>query len=57
MGEKSANPTGGLKGSSLTSLSFNWNITAPTLTQIDEIIPYFRFGINYSISDNKYLST
>jgi opacity protein-like surface antigen len=54
MGEKSANPTGGLKGSSLTSLSFNWNITTPTLTQIDEILPYFRLGINYSISDDKY---
>ncbi len=53
-GEKSANPIGGLYGSSLTSLSFNWNITTPTLSSMDELLPYFRLGVNYAISDDEY---
>jgi len=53
-GEKSANPTGGLTGSSLTSFGFNWNITAPKLSPKEEVLPYFRFGLNYAISDDKY---
>jgi len=54
-GEKSANPIGGLSGSSLTSLSFNWNITTPTLlSNIDKVLPYFRLGANYAISDDQY---
>jgi len=54
MGEKSANITGGLYGSALTSFSFNWNITTPDLSQMDELVPYFRLGINYAISQDKY---
>ena len=54
IGEKSANRTGGLEGSSLTSLGFNWNLTAPTLSSMDEILPYFRLGLSYIISDDNY---
>jgi len=54
LGEKSANPVGGLKGSSLTSLGLNCNFTIPTISSIDKVLPYFRFGLSYIMSDDKY---
>ena len=53
-GEKSANPTGGLEGESLTSFSFFFNITTPSWSPKEEIIPYIRFGSSYTMSNDKY---
>ncbi len=52
MGEKSANNI--VDNETLLSLSFNWNITVPSLIPDDDFTPYIRLGLNYSMSDNQY---
>jgi opacity protein-like surface antigen len=53
-GDKSANPVGGLEGEDVISLNLNYNWTIPSITPIDELLPYVRVGGTYIISDEKY---
>ena len=53
-GDKSANPVGGLKGKSVMSFNINYNLTLPSISPMDKLLPYLRIGGTYLISDNKY---
>jgi hypothetical protein len=53
-GDKSANPVGGLEGKSVISLNLNYNFTLPSITPMEELLPYIRIGGTYVISDEKY---
>ncbi|SFV65990.1 hypothetical protein MNB_SV-14-64 [hydrothermal vent metagenome] len=53
-GDKSANPVGGLKGKDVISLNLNYNWTLPSISPMEELLPYVRIGGTYLISDNKY---
>ena len=56
-GDKSANPVGGLEGEDVISLNLNYNLTLPSISPMEELIPYVRIGGSYLISDNKYYNT
>ena len=53
-GDKSANPVGGLKGKSVMSFNLNYNLTLPSISPMDKLLPYLRIGGTYLISDKKY---
>jgi len=53
-GDKSANPVGGLKGEDVISFNLHANITVPSISPVESILPYLRLGISYVISSDKY---
>ncbi len=53
-GDKSANPVGGLKGKDVMSFNLNYNLTLPSITPKKELLPFFRFGLSYILSNDKY---
>ena len=53
-GDKSANPVGGLEGKDVVSFNLNYNFTLPSISPMEELIPYLRIGGTYLISDEKY---
>ena len=53
-GDKSANPVGGLEGKDVISFNLNYNFTLPSISPMEELIPYLRIGGTYLISDEKY---
>jgi hypothetical protein len=53
-GDKSANPVGGLEGEDVLSFNLNYNLTLPSISPIEALLPYIRIGGTYLISDEKY---
>ena len=53
-GDQSANPVGGLKGEDVISFNLHANITVPSISPIETILPYVRLGASYVISSDKY---
>ena len=53
-GDKSANPVEGLNGKDIMSLNLHYNLTLPSISPIEELLPYIRLGGAYLISNKKY---
>ena len=54
IGDKSANPVGGLEGEDVISLNLNYNLTLPSISPTEKLLPYVRIGGTYLISSDKY---
>lgn len=53
-GDKSANPVGGLAGEDIISFNLHYNVTLPSISPKEELLPYVRVGASYVISSDKY---